>query len=204
MNKEIRSLTPPPIPPHPTPPHPLRIPQLDGKDVIDEVLAVRKECGKGFQNTNEGELAAFIAYALAFPRGFLALVDTYDTLESGVPNFLMVSLVLHRMGYKPLGIRLDSGDLAWLSKKARLQFKAFADRFKVPFESCTIVASNSINETVLNALAEQGHEIDSFGIGTNLVTCQAQPALGMVYKVSFCFVLFCFVLFCFVLFCFVS
>ena len=62
-----------------------------------------------------GELAAFIAYAQAFPKGFLALVDTYDTLQSGVPNFLCVALALSRMGHKPLGIRLDRcvGNFGW-------------------------------------------------------------------------------------------
>jgi nicotinic acid phosphoribosyltransferase len=85
---------------------------------------------------------------------------------------------------QPLGIRLDSGDLAYLSKEARAMFVA-ADRV-FPFanlaSNCRIVASNDINEAVLMSLNDQGHSIDTFGIGTNLVTCQAQPALGMVYK----------------------
>lgn len=69
---------------------------------------------------NEGELAAFISYAQAFPSGFLALVDTYDSLLSGTPNYLAVGWALHEVGYSPRGIRLDSGDLAYLSMKVRL------------------------------------------------------------------------------------
>jgi nicotinate phosphoribosyltransferase len=132
--------------------------------------------------TNEGELVAFVSYAIAFPYKFLALVDTYDTLNSGVPNFLCVALALNEIGYKAVGIRLDSGDLAYLSKEARKVFVEISQKFSVDFSKLLIVASNDINEIVLKSLREQGHEIDVFGIGTNLVTCQAQPALGMVFK----------------------
>jgi len=136
----------------------------------------------GYRQSNEGELAAFIAYAQAFPRGFLALVDTYDTLKSGVPNFLAVALALAECGYQPVGIRLDSGDLAFLSREARRMFRAVSERYRVDFERLTIAASNDLNEQTLLSLNQQGHEIDVFGIGTHLVTCQAQPALGCVYK----------------------
>ena len=78
------------------------------------VLEIRAELG--FNYTNEGELASFVAYAQAFPRGFVALVDTYDTMKSGVPNFVSVALGLLKMGYNPIGVRLDSGDLSYLSK----------------------------------------------------------------------------------------
>lgn len=150
-------------------------------DIVREVQLLRRELG--WMSTNAGELAAFIAYAQAFPSGFLALIDTYDTLQSGLRNFLLVARVLERLGYKPVGIRLDSGDLAWLSRECRAEFKRFAEAQGVPsFASLRIVASNDINEQILLSLADQGHEIDAFGIGTNLVTCQAQPALGMVYK----------------------
>ena len=154
---------------------------LDGTDFWKLVTDIRQE--RGWIGTNNGELAAFVAYALAFPKGFLALVDTYDTLQSGVLNFLCVALALDKLGYKPIGIRLDSGDLAYLSKSARAAFKECATSCNKPyFANFVIVASNDINENVLNALNDQGHEIDAFGIGTNLVTCQAQPALGMVFK----------------------
>lgn len=133
-------------------------------------------------STNEGELAAFISYARAFPEGFLALVDTYDTLRSGVPNFLAVALALNDIGHMPVGVRLDSGDLAYLSKETRKMFRAVSERYSVRFQNLTIVASNDINEQVLHQLQREGHDIDVFGIGTHLVTCQAQPALGGVYK----------------------
>ncbi|EQC41969.1 nicotinate phosphoribosyltransferase [Saprolegnia diclina VS20] len=154
---------------------------LNGVDF--KALTLQYRAKLNADNTNDGELAAFISYALAFPQAFLALVDTYETLSSGVPNFLAVALALHDLGYKAQGIRLDSGDLAYLSKEARRHFKAAAAKFNLPdFANFNIVASNDINEAVLNSLNDQGHEIDSFGIGTHLVTCQAQPALGMVYK----------------------
>ena len=128
-------------------------------------------------------MCAFISYAQAFPNGFLALIDTYDTLHSGLRNFLLVAYVLHKFGYSPVGIRLDSGDLAWLSLECRAAFEQFAKEHDVPsFAAMKIVASNDINESILVSLEDQGHSIDAFGIGTNLVTCQAQPALGMVYK----------------------
>jgi nicotinate phosphoribosyltransferase len=149
-------------------------------DFVGVVLKYRKQLG--FDHTNEGELASFIGYAQAFPRGFLALVDTYDTLHSGIPNFLAVALALKEVGYDPVGIRLDSGDLAHLSKEARAMFKDTAARFNVDFSDLKIVASNEINELTLRSLRLQGHEIDIFGIGTHLVTCQAQPSLGCVYK----------------------
>ncbi|MHB1004401.1 MAG: nicotinate phosphoribosyltransferase [Chloroflexota bacterium] len=144
------------------------------------VLAARDELG--FLHTNDDELAAFIAYALAFPKGFLALVDTYDTLKSGVPNFLSVALALQRFGYKPIGIRLDSGDLAYLSRQTKRTFQEAGVRIGVDFSGLLISASNDINEDTLRSLDQQGHAIDMFGIGTHLVTCQAQPALGGVYK----------------------
>ncbi|EER18825.1 nicotinate phosphoribosyltransferase, putative [Perkinsus marinus ATCC 50983] len=136
---------------------------------------------------NDGELAAFIRYAQAFPTTFLALVDTYETILSGVPNYLSVALALWRIaGIKAVGIRLDSGDLAYLSMRAREVFSATADAYASEgfqfIAKSRIVASNDINEAVLLSLHDQPHSIDSFGIGTNLVTCQAQPALGMVYK----------------------
>lgn len=137
----------------------------------------------GFCKTNEGELAAFVSYAQAFPNGFLALVDTYDTLSSGVKNFVCVSLALIDIGYAPRGIRLDSGDLAYLSTECRKLFREVDTRLgKNALTDLMISASNDINEKVLAALDKQGHEIDCFGIGTHLVTCQSQPALGCVYK----------------------
>lgn len=136
-----------------------------------------------FGETNQSELAAFISYALAFPNAFLALVDTYDVMRSGIPNFCAVALALNDFGYKAVGIRLDSGDLAYLSCETRKFFQAIEKEFKVPdFGNLNITASNDLNEETIDALNKQGHEVDAFGIGTHLVTCYAQPALGVVFK----------------------
>ncbi|CAN6466475.1 unnamed protein product [Victoria cruziana] len=136
-----------------------------------------------FSETNLSELAAFTSYALAFPSSFLALVDTYDVMRSGLPNFCAVALALNDLGYKANGIRLDSGDLAYLSIQARRFFCAVEKEFGVlGFGNMTVTASNDINEETLDALNKQMHEVDAFGIGTHLVTCYAQPALGGVFK----------------------
>jgi len=140
-----------------------------------------KEHHHHYATTNEGELSAFIAYATAFPDTFLCLIDTYETLESGLLNFILVALVLDDLGYKPMGIRLDSGDLAYLSMECAKTFQTFCTE-RPFFSELSIVASNDINEEILHALNKQDHAITTYGIGTNLVTCQAQPALGCVYK----------------------
>ncbi|KAK3577713.1 hypothetical protein CHS0354_037983 [Potamilus streckersoni] len=134
---------------------------------------------------NKGELAAFVSYAQAFPGGFLALIDTYDAIKSGLPNFCTVAMALWASGYTPQGIRLDSGDLSYLSHMVREGFNKIANRYDLPwFANLNIVASNDINEDTIHSLNQQGHEINSFGIGTHLVTCQKQPALGGVFKLT--------------------
>ncbi|KAF3337681.1 nicotinate phosphoribosyltransferase-like protein [Carex littledalei] len=136
-----------------------------------------------FGETNQSELAAFTSYALAFPNNFLALVDTYDVMRSGLPNFCAVALALHSLGYKASGIRLDSGDLAYLSIEARNFFNVIEKEFGVAhFGKMVITASNDLNEETIDALNKQGHEVDAFGIGTYLVTCYSQAALGCVFK----------------------
>ena len=156
----------------------------DGDNMVELlplVLKYRNELG--WNETNDGELAAFVGYASSFPNTFLCLIDTYDTLQSGVRNFVIVSLVLDDLGYTPRGIRLDSGDLSYLSLECEYVFHEMGDRFiRTFFYELDIVASNDINEGVLHSLNKQGHAITMFGIGTNLVTCQSQPALGCVYK----------------------
>uniref|UniRef100_H2YXI4 Nicotinate phosphoribosyltransferase n=1 Tax=Ciona savignyi TaxID=51511 RepID=H2YXI4_CIOSA len=138
--------------------------------------------------TNKGELKAFLAYAYAFPRTCLCLLDTYSVIKSGLPNFLAVALALNEYGYRAIGVRLDSGDLAYLSRKCREAFVLIADQFESPWmKKFTVVASNDINEETLISLKEQKHEINSFGIGTHLVTCQKQPALGCVFKINWIF-----------------
>ncbi|XP_033209335.1 nicotinate phosphoribosyltransferase isoform X2 [Belonocnema kinseyi] len=193
---------------------------------------------------SDGELTALVSYAIAFPDGFMALVDTYDVKSveapakrkaqieslnvknkllnsgphkapqnsarnnpiktdstssnkngflkrselgelyvSGLLNFCAVALALNDLGYRAIGIRIDSGDLAYLSQEARDSFQKIAEKYNIPwFSQMTIVASNDINEETIISLNEQNHKINSFGIGTHLVTCQRQPALGCVYK----------------------
>ncbi|XP_039300430.1 nicotinate phosphoribosyltransferase isoform X2 [Nilaparvata lugens] len=139
--------------------------------------------GSMASEASDGELAALISFAIAFPDGFMALVDTYDVKRSGMLNFCAVALSLNDLGYRAIGIRIDSGDLAYLSRKARETFNNIARTYGIPwFEQLTIVASNDINEETILSLNEQNHKIDCFGIGTHLVTCQRQPALGCVYK----------------------
>ncbi|CAK5015678.1 unnamed protein product [Meloidogyne enterolobii] len=135
------------------------------------------------EGVNIGELNAFCAYAIAHPNSFVALIDTYDTLRSGLCNFIAVTLALNDFGYKSIGCRIDSGDLAYLSNEIRNRFKLIALSFKIDWiTNLKIVASNDINEETIRSLYNQGHKINTFGIGTHLVTCQKQPALGCVYK----------------------
>ena len=122
------------------------------------------------------ELEAFQAYADLYPDDCTLLVDTYDTLASGVPNAVKVGLKLRERGHELRGIRLDSGDLAYLSKQAR----AMLD--EAGLTSARIIASNDLDENLIADLLEQGACIDIWGVGTNLVTSQDQPALGGVYK----------------------
>lgn len=136
-----------------------------------------------YNEINDGELASFISYATSFPGDFLALIDTYDVLKSGVVNFCSCCLALHELGYKAKGVRIDSGDLAYLSKQVRAVFRLVAENFEIDyFDQLKIVGSNDLNEDTLLSLNDQKHEIDCFAIGTHLVTCQKQPALGGVYK----------------------
>ncbi|XP_055635581.1 nicotinate phosphoribosyltransferase isoform X2 [Toxorhynchites rutilus septentrionalis] len=262
----------------------------DKRDLLELAVQHRAQLSKvldiSTDESSEGELAAMVSFAIAFPDGFMALVDTYDvkrysafrlyslgyepllqddatqanntndtndddsavdppelesvsndfdsgqltngngpsenddydvggdetgqqllcanceanarehrscvidhlksvgkSFRSGLLNFCAVALALNDQGYRAVGIRIDSGDLAYLSCLARETFERIAERFKLTwFSKLTIVASNDINEETILSLNEQGHKIDCFGIGTHLVTCQRQPALGCVYK----------------------
>jgi nicotinate phosphoribosyltransferase len=124
------------------------------------------------------ELAAFRAYADAFPDSTILLVDTYDTLKSGLPNALTVARELRERGHELRGIRIDSGDLAYLSREARRMLD------EADFGTVRIVASNDMDEQVIESVRGEGGQIDIYGIGTKLVTCAGAGggALGGVYK----------------------
>lgn len=124
------------------------------------------------------ELDAFRAYAEIFPTSCLLLVDTYDTLRSGVPNAITVFNELREKGCRPVGIRLDSGDLAYLSKKARQMLD------DAGHPDTKIFASGDLDETVIRDLKAQGAKIDVWGVGTKLITSLDCPALGGVYKLA--------------------
>lgn len=126
----------------------------------------------------EDELTAFRAYADVFPDNCLLLVDTYDTLGSGVPNAITVFKELRARGKEPVGIRLDSGDLAFLSRQARVMLD------DAGFQNAKIFASGDLDEEVIWDLKAQGAAIDVWGVGTRMITSMDNPALGGVYKLS--------------------
>jgi len=157
------------------------------KDFVTRCEDWRKQLGEDLNilasEAHDGEFAAFISYAIAFPKSFMALIDTYDVSRSGVLNFCAVALALHDLGYRALGVRIDSGDLAYLSCIVKSTFEKLSSKYSLPwFQTLVITASNDINEETILSLNEQGHKITCFGIGTHLVTCQRQPALGCVFK----------------------
>lgn len=124
------------------------------------------------------ELTAFRAYADLYPDACTLLVDTYDTLKSGIPNAITVFNELKAKGHKPSGIRIDSGDLAYLTKKARKMLD------EAGFPDVKICVSGDIDEHVLTSLNVQEACIDSYGIGTKLITSHSHPSLGGVYKLA--------------------
>ncbi len=125
------------------------------------------------------ELGAFRRFAEIYPKQCILLVDTYNTLKSGVPNAITVAKEMEARGEKLLGIRLDSGDLAYLSKHARTLLD------EAGLHYVKIVVSNQLDEHLIKSLLDQGAPINAFGVGTNLVTGQDTPALDGVYKLSF-------------------
>ncbi len=125
----------------------------------------------------EDELTAFKAYAKAMPNNCILLVDTYNTLE-GVKHAIEAGKMLAKEGKKLIGIRIDSGDLAYFSIQARKMLD------EAGFEDTKIVASNDLDENIITSLRIQEARIDVWGIGTRLVTAYDQPALGAVYKMS--------------------
>lgn len=125
---------------------------------------------------HDTEEEAFRAYAEALPEQVTLLVDTYDTLRSGVPNAIKTARMLQQQGKRMNAIRLDSGDLAYLSQQARHMLD------EAGFPEVQIVASNDLDENIIEGLKAQGARIDVWGVGTQLITAADQPALGGVYK----------------------
>ncbi len=123
------------------------------------------------------EYEAFKAYAKEYPNNCVLLVDTYNVLKSGVPNAIKVfNEVLVPQGFRPAGIRIDSGDITYLSRKARVMLD------EAGFEDCKICASNSLDEYIIRDMLVQGAKVDSFGVGERLITSSSEPVFGGVYK----------------------
>lgn len=125
------------------------------------------------------ELDAFKAYARIYPDNCVLLVDTYNVLKSGVPNAIKTfdEEIVPR-GFRPKGIRIDSGDIAYLSKEARKMLD------EAGYEDCPIIASSGLDEYVIKDLLNQGAKIDSFGVGERLITAKSEPVFGGVYKLT--------------------
>ncbi|HSH47908.1 MAG TPA: nicotinate phosphoribosyltransferase [Halomonas sp.] len=132
-----------------------------------------------FVQSYDDELEAFRAFARHRPQGCVLLVDTYDTLKSGVPNAISVATEMEARGQRLQAIRLDSGDLAYLSKESRRQLDAAG------LEYVKIAASNSLDEHVIKSLQEQGAAIDIYGVGTRLMIGSPDGALDGVYKLAY-------------------
>ena len=125
----------------------------------------------------DSELEAFKAYAREYPQSCTLLVDTYNVLKSGVPNAIKTFReVVVPMGYRPAGIRIDSGDISYLAGKARKMLD------EAGFPDCKICASNSLDERLIRELLSSGAPVDSFGIGERLITAASDPMFGGVYK----------------------
>ena len=127
----------------------------------------------------DSELEAFNSYAKVYPDSCVLLVDTYNTLREGIPNAIKCfNEVVVPSGFRPKGIRIDSGDIAYLSKMARKMLN------EAGFSDCQILASSSLDEYVIRDLINQGAEVDSFGVGERLITAKSEPIFGGVYKLT--------------------
>ena len=123
------------------------------------------------------EYTAFKQYAEIYPQATVLLVDTYDVLHSGIPNAIRIAReVLAPQGHRLAGVRVDSGDLAYLSKRIRKMLD------KAGLEDCKIILSNSLDEFTISSLLLQGARVDSFGVGERLITAKSDPVFGAVYK----------------------
>ncbi len=142
-------------------------------------MPVRGTVAHSWVESFPSEIEAFRAYCRVYPKDCLLLVDTYDTLKSGIPNAIQVGKELRAKGQGELkGIRLDSGDLAYLSKEARKMLD------REGFERVRIFASSDLDEWIIESIKKQGGRVDTWGVGTKLVTAYSTPALGGVYKLT--------------------
>ncbi len=165
--------------------HASRAAVIGGCDSTSNVLAAFRygitpvgTIAHSFIQSFPDELSAFREYAKFNPDTCFLLVDTYDTLNSGLPNAITVAKELERAGHRLVGIRIDSGDLAYLSKKARQMLD------EAGLQYVKISVSNQLDERVIKSLIEQGAPIDLFGVGTRLITGQPDSALDGVYKLA--------------------
>ena len=126
----------------------------------------------------DSELEAFRAYAKCYPDSCTLLVDTYNVLKSGIANAITVFGELKAAGHKPAGIRIDSGDITYLTKKARKMLD------EAGFPEAKICISNSLDEYIIQDILRQGAKIDSFGVGERLITSRSEPVFGGVYKLT--------------------
>lgn len=147
---------------------------MDGRDYDIPVLGTMAHSWVQLFDT---ELEAFRAYAREYPHACTLLVDTYNVVKSGIPNAIKVfNEEVVPKGFRPKGIRIDSGDITYLSKKAREMLD------EAGFSDCQIVASNSLDEYIIRDMLVQGAKVDSFGVGERLITSSSHPVLDGVYK----------------------
>ncbi|XP_070816652.1 nicotinate phosphoribosyltransferase [Chaetodon trifascialis] len=166
------------------------VPVNSGPDAVDFISLTKGLLGRVCEllgaepgKIHEGELAAFLSYAIAYPQNFLPVIDSYSVGCSGLLNFCAVALALCELGYRPVGIRLDSGDLHRQSIDVRHVFRLCSEHFSISaFDSLIIVGTNNISEESMAELNSKENEVDVVGVGTHLVTCTKQPSLGCVYK----------------------
>lgn len=132
-----------------------------------------------FVQSYDNEYEAFLAYAKNYPDSCIVLLDTYDTMGSGIENAIRLEKeYLAPKGYHLQGVRIDSGDIAYLSQQIRKRLD------EAGMQDCKIVASNSFDEYIIKSLIEQNAQIDSFGVGENLIVSKSSPVFGGVYKLS--------------------
>ena len=125
----------------------------------------------------DDEYEAFAAYCKCYPENATLLVDTYNVLESGIPNAIRAfNSILKPLGCRPVGVRIDSGDITYLSKEARKMLD------EAGYSDCKIIASNSLDEYIIRDMIYQGARVDSFGVGERLITSTSSPVFGGVYK----------------------